>query len=652
MNTINKIKYQALLFMCLIAMTGLLFTSCESEDLVNTSQMGSSRITLKAYGPTPALRGGELRFIGDNLDRVTAINVPGAGEVSDFTQKGKTEIRINIPQNATVGYPSLITPQGEIKTTTLLTYEEPISISSITSSTLKAGDQLVIEGDYLNLIKEVIFTGEAVVSNFVSQARDKIVLIVPAEAQPGKVRVSNGAEIPIEVYSAAVADIVEPAVTSVAPLTIKAGAELTIKGTDLDLTGAVVFTGGSSVSKFAVNEAANQLTVKVPADAQDGPVTLLAKSQLEYVSGSAIILVVPTGLTATPATGLKAGNVITIAGTDLDLVTSVRFPGLEENTATASVSATKVTVTMPAMTQSGDLLLNLGSGKTVPVAISTQKPAVASYNPSPVTAGGTLTVKGTNLDLVASITFGGEVVVEVEKPTATQFSVAVPVGSESGDVILTMLNGEEVKVAELEIISPVFCFIPILPADDAEILSGTILAVDVENIDKLTDVKVDGTSTQFICSKKTLSILVPLSCKDGTEFTLVSSNGEVTYTINIIYAGKVETVIMDEEVDINGWGGSFRLYKEDFKKAGFKAGSILRFYATVTGSWPMVQISHANWGEIIMPAGPAVMEITDVIFTQDMIDTMMSVSDGWSDTALVVQGDGAIIHSVSVIVEN
>ena len=241
----NKLINKALCFMCLICV--LITSSCKKDEL-NTDQMGSGKITLKAFGPSPALRGGELRFIGTNLDKVTAVILPAYNAeieiaASAFTKKEKTEIRVLIPQDADVGYCMLKTPQGDIKTVTMLTYSDPVSISSITTATLKAGQEFEIEGEYLNLMKEVIFksTGQAVVmqADFVSQTRSKIVVTVPINARSGVVTISNGADMPIEVFSTDEASIVEPTITGFTPETIKAGGNVTITGKDFDLVDSV-----------------------------------------------------------------------------------------------------------------------------------------------------------------------------------------------------------------------------------------------------------------------------------------------------------------------------------------------------------------------------------------------------------------------------
>ena len=106
--------------------------------------------------------------------------------------------------------------------------------------------------------------------------------------------IANGEEIPIEVYSGDLqADIVEPAIVSVAPSTVKAGSDITITGVDFDLVEKVVFGGEKIVTEFTVSEDKKSITVTTPADAQDGPVMLVAYSGVEVISEASLTLKCP-----------------------------------------------------------------------------------------------------------------------------------------------------------------------------------------------------------------------------------------------------------------------------------------------------------------------------------------------------------------------
>lgn len=113
MKTIERIKKSWLGHMFLILLLGIfLLPSCETDE-INTTP------TLQSFGPSPALRGGELRFIGQNLNQVTSIIFPGITggtiEVNEISVINDREIKVVIPQDAGVGIIVLNTSVGEIK---------------------------------------------------------------------------------------------------------------------------------------------------------------------------------------------------------------------------------------------------------------------------------------------------------------------------------------------------------------------------------------------------------------------------------------------------------------------------------------------------------------------------------------------------------
>ena len=280
----HKNKWYSWLIIFTLIVSGGIYTGCDNDN----DEKLDSLIVLKAFGPSPALRGSELRFIGSNLDKVTAVVFQGLTpettvEVSEIEVVNEREIQVTIPQNAGPGKVTLKTPQGDIQTLTSLTFSEPISISSVTPTTLRAGQILTVKGDYLNLIKKVIFVDnvEVEAKDFISQSRDQLQVRVPDEAQTGKIILSNGEEIPIEIYSNEVINIILPTFAGFSPVTVKPGNNINITGTNLDLVAGVKFGGDIIVKEVILNADSTQITVTVPFEAQDDTVKLITKSGLE-----------------------------------------------------------------------------------------------------------------------------------------------------------------------------------------------------------------------------------------------------------------------------------------------------------------------------------------------------------------------------------
>ena len=562
--------WTACLMMCLFVLTGFGLSSCEKEKI-------DTKIILNSFGPSPALRGGELRFIGNNLEKVTSIILPGLKdgqtvEVTEITVIDEREIRITIPQDAGVGLLTLKTPEGDITTITPLTYSEPISIESVTPATIKAGQTLTITGDYLNLIKSIIFFDGIAVGDtaFVSQTRKKIEVKVPAEAQTGKIILSNGAEIPIEVYSKDPLNIVLPTFTSFTPTTIKPGAVLTITGKDLDLVSMVEFGGGKIIPAFTLSSDGTKITITVPEDAQEGIIKLIAKSGV-YVEGIADLkLVMPSNLAVVPTT-VKNKETMTISGTNLDLVSSVMFGDLEAEI--LEKSATKIILTVPETASAKTATLNTLSTMTVETPeFAYVVPTIKTMTPETIMAGTDLTITGTNLDLVKQVRFtGSSKIVDITPAPATSMIVTVPTDALTGVVTLITLNGTEVVSSSPLTVTA--ADIPVVTKMPASIKPGQLLVIEGTKLNLVeTVIFANGVkATNFgIRSATLLEVYVPEEVARGVNnMQLITFSGK-TVIAPITISGVdpiLPTTIMIYDfnqrtsdwhaVDWDNWGGSY-----------------------------------------------------------------------------------------------
>lgn len=652
--------------MCLLVVSGFMFTACDDDDL-DTNQF-TGGIKLNVFGPCPVARGGELRFIGSGMDQVTGVVIPGCDEITDITVVSNEEITVTVPQDAVEGKVILNTPQGEIETITEITYLEPVSIEDFSPKTVKPGDELVITGEYLNLMRAVIFEdGVTVEVAEENRTRNEIRVIVPAEAQTGFIGVTdlgiqkdgtpepNG--IANEIYSEEELTVTLPAVSQIVELTgKKPGDVVTITGTDLDLVTTVLMPN-DSVAEFAyVNEALN---ITLRDDATDGAIRMLPASGVEVVAAN-LTMAVPTELAANPAIGLRGGNVITITGVDLDVVTNVTFPGMTDATELDTQSATEITVTMPAAAQSGDIVLNTASGKTATVAIATLKPAVASYSPAGgVGAGNNLTISGSDLDLVASVAFTGGASVSDSmfvSHTATEIVLTVPTsGANTGALTLTMVNGEVVEAPEVAITAPDCAYLPTLP-ESIEV--GTVAQVGIVNGSMLTGVSINGTATQFIyiAATEMLQFNVPADLTGTTcELVLTSSNGQsMTYTLNVVGGGPAETTIWEGEFVLSwtalqdlSWGGY------DFSTV--PAGATLIIYYALDTSFDYWQLriakgngwsALADWSASIGGGSEVLLEAGTTSYSYTL--TANDVNELANDGGLILTGTNLTLTRVAL----
>ena len=147
-----------------------------SFDACNSDKEVSSATVLESFGPSINRGTDDLKFIGKNLNNVTSIVLPKNIEVpsASFKTKTSTLITITVPEEAVSGKVILKTPNGDIETKTELSILEPITITSISPSQVRPGDEVTISGTYLNLIKTAIFKESKEVTEFAVQSNTSI----------------------------------------------------------------------------------------------------------------------------------------------------------------------------------------------------------------------------------------------------------------------------------------------------------------------------------------------------------------------------------------------------------------------------------------------------------------------------------------------
>ena len=678
------------LLSCLMAV-GL--TACSDDDLsTNQYQQG---VHLNVFGPSPVMRGGSVHFYGSNLDQVKQVIIPGMDPVTNYEV-----VKAGIPSEIVVildkekpqpGKITLITNTDEkIETLTDLTFIEGIEYASDTQfspSVVQPDAVLTINGEYLNLVKEVIFADNVVVNaeDFVSQSRYKIEVTVPQEARTGKVILSDGAEIPNWIYSDEILQVTTPVVEKVTTprgeaaqqetVACKLGETVTVSGQFFNLVAGVTI-GDAETSYITVEE--DQLTVSedgktlsftLPAEAPDGDIDLICRSGVA-IPVAILETIAPTECTATPNPA-KNGQPLSISGKDLDVVASIEMPNVSEAIEFNYNDGKIVIPAVPASAQEGNLVLRMANGKGVEVAYTLVKPTVTAYNPNPVSAGGALTIQGKDLDLVASVLFGeGADVAEVAVAAdGNSMTLTVPMNAASGAPTLNLINGATVEAPTITVNEATFCYVKELPGEDVEVKAGSAVTLVVANGDKLTGVEVNGTAVQYVLTEgNKLIIGLPESCGAGTKIRIISSNGEITYTLDVTPNTEVNTVIWTGAVDLNAWGINWQFGDgtqsagEDalaFTKIALAEGDVIHLYATAYNDWWQIQFFNGHWeaqtsiGDTFgngnnINSGIASLEkgYLDIVVTAQMLNELTTYND-WG-YCWILQGEGVVITKISV----
>lgn len=649
------------------------FTSCDRDDL-NTDQYGNE-ISVLSYGPNPVLRGGVLTFKGANLDQITEIDLPGAEAITSInvvTSGKNSEINIEVPaEKCEPGIVTLKTAKnGEIKTLTPITYIENLKFTGFYVGENKenqvgnVGDVLTIEGDYLNNITSVIFANGATMDaeNFKSQTRYQIQLVIPAEAGEGRFQISDGNNY---MYSEGALSINAPEIdanNAIGKSLIKAGETEVLRGTSLDQIASIELNGATVEAADFKSQTASEITFIISSKVADGEITAVTKSGIRIPFGE-ITTVVPSQLVATPSP-IKNGEEITISGKDMDLITGIAFPNAKESKLN-KVETTKVTSTVPEDAQEGDITLSLDNGKTVTVAYTLVKPTVTSCTPAAITAGEKTIIKGTDLDLVASVTFPGDVEQTVEKfaaQNANAIAVTVPAACAGTGFKLNLKNGttieEKDKLSIKAATDPAIASIT-----PGEATAGSTITITGKNFQNIQNLYIGSYKVNRYTSRTNTEIVcqVPANAEVGTykivmedpdgnkiegpEFKVVPAEKDIaTITTNIDNSAiKYPYNFTWDDT------GRFRIMKADLIKLGVKVGSKMLFYKEA-GATGQVQINNANWGAIdTVSDWDGNKDCIVKVFDAAMMEAVNSISDGWGDTAFILQGDLKNVTKIAIL---
>ncbi len=701
-------KLNSIFTLLVIALVGLSLTACSEDDLdTNQYQQG---VHLNVWGPNPVMYGGTVTFKGSNLDQVASVQFPGCSPVTaiNVVKAGiPSEINVQLPLEALgEDYVVLTTKTDEkITTKTKIAYKQGIEFASFSPASVMPGEKLTITGEYLHLVECVEFNEEVFVSkdDFVSHDRNSIEVVVPETAQSGNVALldadvtkMDAAEKNNSVYnrieSENVLEVGTPTITKVASprgeaqpmgnIVCKELETITITGQYFNLVkGVRIGEGDNSVtilradgesvtsSILEISDDGKTITLPILSIVPDGDIVLVCQSGVE-VPVAKLETVAPTECVVSPVPA-KNGQPLTIAGNDLDVVSSIEMPNVSEEISFSYNDGKIVIAAVPATAQEGNIVLRMDNGKGVEVPFSLVKPVVTGYDNAKVSAGGALTILGSDLDLVASVQFGeGSDVVEVT-PAADGKSIvlSVPMNAASGEPTLNLVNGTTATAKAIEIVEAVFCYAKELPGEDVELKAGSSMTLTVANGDKLTGVEINGKACQYVLTDgDKLIIGIPESAGAASKVRLVSSNGEVTYTIDITPNTEVNTVIWTGAVDLNAWsinwqfGDGTQSAGEDplaFTKIALAEGDVIHLYATAYNDWWQIQFFNGHWeqqteiGETFgngnnVNAGIASLAsgCLDITVTAKMLTEFTTYND-WG-YCWILQGEGVVITKISV----
>jgi hypothetical protein len=235
---------------------------------------------------------------------------------------------------------------------------------------------------------------------------------------------------------------------SFGPTGSKIGDTLKFIGSNLQKVTSIKFTGDPATAtvlqKDFKAQSSSEIKVLVPPSAEKGYVTLITPDS-NIVTKTQLNL----GVTATISTMTKQarhGDNITLTGNYLNWVNKVTFEGGTVVGNFVTKSMTQLVVTVPGNAKDGPLLVSYGGTDSMEIktadTLKLTMPQVTNMSPNPVDTAANLTITGTNVDLVSSVTFTGVTnpVTNFVSQSPTQLVVKVPGATLKGKLTFGIKN--------------------------------------------------------------------------------------------------------------------------------------------------------------------------------------------------------------------
>ncbi|MGM9804111.1 MAG: hypothetical protein ACI308_08045 [Muribaculaceae bacterium] len=312
------------------------------------------------------------------------------------------------------------------------------------------GNTIKVIGTDLNRVNKVVFPDNVEVTSFVSKDNGTIVVEVPQEAIPGHIKiVYPGGEI----TSKSIITFDEPiTVDNVSPTDVLAGDIITVTGDYVNNIASVTFADGVVVEAVDFKQISRkQLQIEVPKAAVSGKIVFSDGAEvptlIEYetplnIQGASYISI--------DKTEVDGGDVVTIKGTNLQLIEQVVYPGeIADEAFTVNADGTEIQSVVPFETCSGVITLKQFSGNGIVTdAISFPTISVTSVVPaSKIKVGDVVTIKGSLLDRVREMQVpGGAVLLPGEGFTVVNGGEAIEFTAPD-----TMVDGKIVLVQNANI---------------------------------------------------------------------------------------------------------------------------------------------------------------------------------------------------------
>ncbi|HEY4149249.1 MAG TPA: IPT/TIG domain-containing protein [Chitinophagaceae bacterium] len=473
---------------------------------------------ITSFAPAQAGPGQVVTINGSNFSGATGVDFGGIPATS-FTIVSATRITAVVGAGAS-GNVTVTTPSGK---GVLSGFVHPgPSITSISPN--YAGPQsstaITISGTNFNNLTSITFGG--ILTTAYTVLSSTLITVRPANAASGDVVVTTTSG---SAKYSGFTWVQPPTITLATPLSQQSGGTVTITGTNFTGVTDVKF-GGVPANFFTSN--ANSISAIV-GNGASGDITVSTAGGSATFSGFNYTSPVLQSISPTVA---AAGQTVTLAGTNLDAVQSVKFGNINAASFTI-ISPQQITAVMATGASGSVTVTGTRGSAVIPGFVFLPPPAIFSFTPTEGGAGTTISINGQNLLTTSSVTIGGT--------PATIVSIAnnvvqVKAGAgATGMVSLTTSAGTTQLDGFTWYLPPV-----ITAANPMAANAETVVTITGANFTGANQVKFGNMVAGFTIVSPTSIIATPVSGSSG-DITVTGPGGTGTLPGFIFLQGPVIT---------------------------------------------------------------------------------------------------------------
>ena len=364
-----------------------------------------------------------------------------------------------------------------------------------------------------------------------------------------------------------------------APNPVVRGAELRIKGSNLDRIVEVQVPGSEPITNIEVVSSGriSEIRVVIPAAGAEtasvtGPVVIVDENGKAYESKAELTFTEGIVLDSFSPASAMPGDVVTVKGDYLYNVQQVVLSNdvyvTGEQIIEKSRRELKFIVPSDAVTGPvtiGDVDENNNPDGLIPNNVPSKDelvigdPTVDSADRGDLKAGTEVTVTGKYLDMIASANFGGVNVDYTVAEGGKSLKVVLPATAVDGDIALVSYAGKEFKAGAYTTVVPTDVAI----AAETRYKAGQTAVITGKDLDLVTGADLAGTALDIVYADDKIAFTIPAAAVDGAV-TLTLANGKTVATEAVelvkpvikevtpaeLYAGDENITVKGEDLDL------------------------------------------------------------------------------------------------------